>query len=224
MTYIVRTLLAGLLVLLPLAITVILVVWLGAFVLAYLGPNSAFGQFLTVLGLGLSASEWVAYLIGIAILLFVIYVMGLVVESRMRSQFSALLDSVVRRIPFVRNIYDLSKRFVDVVDYKDRDGLRGMSPVWFYFGGKGGAAVLALLPNREPVMLNGAPYHAILVPSAPVPVGGGLVYVPSGWIEPADIGVEGLMSVYVSMGVAPPRPAVVAGKGQNALPPRTTVR
>ncbi|KAB2884954.1 MAG: DUF502 domain-containing protein [Pseudorhodoplanes sp.] len=224
MTYIVRTLLAGLLVLLPLAITVILVVWLGAFVLAYLGPNSAFGQFLTVLGLGLSASEWVAYLIGIAILLFVIYVMGLVVESRMRSQFSALLDSVVRRIPFVRNIYDLSKRFVDVVDYKDRDGLRGMSPVWCHFGGKGGAAVLALLPNREPVMLSGAPYHAILVPSAPVPVGGGLVYVPSGWIEPADIGVEGLMSVYVSMGVAPPRPAAAAGKGQNALPPHATVR
>ena len=224
MTYIVRTLLAGLLVLLPLAITVILVVWLGAFVLAYLGPNSAFGQFLPVLGLGLSASEWVAYLIGIAILLFVIYVMGLVVESRMRSQFSALLDSVVRRIPFVRNIYDLSKRFVDVVDYKDRDGLRGMSPVWCYFGGKGGAAVLALLPTREPVMLNGTPYHAILVPSAPVPVGGGLVYVPSGWIEPADIGVEGLMSVYVSMGVAPPRPAAAAGKGQNALPPHATVR
>jgi uncharacterized membrane protein len=54
------------------------------------------------------------------------------------------------------------------------------------------------------VELEGTVYQAILVPSAPVPVGGGLIYVPVDWIKPADIGVEGLMSVYVSMGVVLP--------------------
>lgn len=212
MSHIARTLLAGLLVLMPLAVTLILVVWLGAFIVAYIGPHSAFGQFLTVIGLGLTASEWVAYLFGFAILLFVVYLLGLIVESRMRSQFSAMIDAVIRRIPFVRNIYDLTKRFVDVMDHKDGDGLRGMSPVWCFFGGEGGAAVLALLPTREPVTIEGASYHAVLIPSAPVPVGGGLVYVPVSWVKPADIGVEGLMSVYVSMGVSPPRrvPAIPA--------------
>lgn len=218
-----RTLLAGLLLVLPIAITVVLVAWFGTFIFAYIGPNSVFGQFMTMLGLGFSAQEWTAYFIGMMIMVLIIYLVGLIVESRMRSQFSALIDSVIQRIPFVRNIYDLTKRFVDVVDTKDRDGLRGMSPVWCYFGGDGGAAVLALLPAREPIMLNGTPYHAVLVPSAPVPVGGGLVYVPAAWIKPAEIGVEGLMSVYVSMGVSPPKPlqAISEGGDRSRLPVKT---
>jgi uncharacterized membrane protein len=34
----------------------------------------------------------------------------------------------------------------------------------------------------------------VLVPSAPVPVGGCLVYVPVQWVKPADFGVEAQMS------------------------------
>ena len=44
----------------------------------------------------------------------------------------------------------------------------------------------------------------MLVPSAPVPFGGALIYVPVEWVKPADGGVERLMNVYVSMGVTPP--------------------
>jgi uncharacterized membrane protein len=53
----------------------------------------------------------------------------------------------------------------------------------------------------------------VLVPSAPVPVGGCLVYVPVKWVKPADFGVEALMSIYVSMGVTSPQtvdPAPIA--------------
>ena len=31
--------------------------------------------------------------------------------------------------------------------------------------------------------------------------GGGLLYVPVDWVTPADVGVEGLTSIYVSMGI-----------------------
>jgi uncharacterized membrane protein len=47
------------------------------------------------------------------------------------------------------------------------------------------------------------------VPSAPVPVGGALVYVPIKWVKPADIGIEGLMGIYVAMGVSPRQPGVL---------------
>jgi uncharacterized membrane protein len=47
-------------------------------------------------------------------------------------------------------------------------------------------------------------YLGLLVPSAPVPFGGALIYVPSEWVRPAEGGVERLMNVYVSMGVTPP--------------------
>jgi uncharacterized membrane protein len=79
-----------------------------------------------------------------------------------------------------------------------------MSPVWCFFGGKGGAAVLGLMPSPEPVLIGEHSYLAVLVPSAPVPFGGALIYVPSDWVKPAEGGVERLMNVYVSMGVTPP--------------------
>ena len=54
-------------------------------------------------------------------------------------------------------------------------------------------------------MIGEQQYHVVLVPSAPVPVGGCLVYVPVEWVRPADFGVEALMSIYVSMGVTTPQ-------------------
>ena len=41
--------------------------------------------------------------------------------------------------------------------------------------------------------------------AAPVAVGGGLLYVPAGWVTPAEMGVEGLTSIYVSMGLTSPQ-------------------
>jgi uncharacterized membrane protein len=64
--------------------------------------------------------------------------------------------------------------------------------------------VLCLLPTPNPVMIDDAPYHVVLAPSAPVPIGGCLIYVPAAWVKPADVGVEGLMSIYVTMGVSSP--------------------
>ncbi len=43
------------------------------------------------------------------------------------------------------------------------------------------------------------------MPTAPVPVGGGLLFVPEEWVTPAALGIEALTSIYVSMGVAAPQ-------------------
>jgi uncharacterized membrane protein len=205
MARIIATLLSGLLILLPVAITVALMAWLGSFIYQFVGPGSIFGHLLTAIGLGFSTSPIAAYLIGIVILITAIYFLGLLVETRMERHLSGLIDWVMRRIPLVSNVYDLTKRFVALMDRKQGDGLKSMSPVWCFFGGEGGAAVLALLPTPEVITIAGEKYHSILVPSAPVPVGGALVYVPAGWIKPAEMGVEELMTVYVSMGVSAPR-------------------
>jgi uncharacterized membrane protein len=61
--------------------------------------------------------------------------------------------------------------------------------------------VLALLSSPQPVEVAGRRCLAVLVPTAPVPVGGGLLYVPEDWVSPARISIEALTSLYVSMGV-----------------------
>ena len=52
----------------------------------------------------------------------------------------------------------------------------------------------------------------MIVPTAPVPIGGGLLFAPVSWITPADIGMEALTSIYVSMGVTSGQFLPLAGK------------
>jgi uncharacterized membrane protein len=199
-----RIFLTGLLAALPLLLTIFILGWLLSLVYHYLGPRSGFGRFLISHGFGAEASELAPYLIGLALVIGGLFALGLVVHSRIGSWFATLFDRLIRRIPVVSNIYDVSSRFVSIVDAKNGDSIKNMSPVWCFFGGKPGAAVLALLPAKAPIRFGGEDYLGVLVPSAPVPFGGALIYVPAAWIEPADGGIDELMSVYVSMGITPP--------------------
>jgi uncharacterized membrane protein len=201
---ILRIFLAGVLALLPIIVTVFVTAWVATLIASYAGPGSIFGRLITSLGLNISPSSTIAYFLGLAIILGAIFVLGLLVESGLRSWVSNSFDWLIMRIPLVSNVYELSKRFVAIVDRGDKDQLKSMQPVWCFFGGEGSAAVLALKPSPEHVSINGHAYVAVLVPSAPVPFGGALIYVPVDWIKPAEGGVERLMNVYVSMGVTPP--------------------
>ena len=207
-----RIFLTGLLAALPLVLTILVTAWLLSFINQYVGPGSGFGRILASLGFGVGPSEIASYLIGLGLIGAAIYSLGLVVHSRIGAWGAALFERVIRRIPLVSNVYDLSSRFVSIVDTKNGDSLKSMSPAWCYFGGKPGAAVLALLASKTPVRLGGEDYLGVLIPSAPVPFGGALVYVPAAWIEPAEGGIDELMSVYVSMGITPPEGTKAAGQ------------
>jgi uncharacterized membrane protein len=80
-----RTFLAGFLVLLPLAVTITVIVWVGAFIYAYVGPEGPIGRILISIGFGLSDSPVAAYVLGTVIVVGLIYLLGLGVESRLET-------------------------------------------------------------------------------------------------------------------------------------------
>jgi uncharacterized membrane protein len=199
-----RVFISGLLAALPLALTIFVVGWLLSFLNQYIGPSSAFGRFLVSFGVGTGMSQFVHYLIGLAIIGGGIYVLGLIVESRLGPWLIAQIGRIVRSIPVVSSIYRLADRFVSVIDAREGANFKNMNPGWCHFGGKRGAAVLALIPSTTPIRLGEEDYLGILIPTAPVPFGGALIYVPAAWVEMAEGGVDELMSVYVSMGITQP--------------------
>jgi uncharacterized membrane protein len=208
-----RIFLAGLLVLLPILVTIIVTAWVAQLLQTYAGPDSFVGRLIVMLGLNLVSSTTGAYFLGFLIIIGLIFLLGLVVETRLWPWIQKGLDGLVMRIPLISNVYDLSKRFVAIVDRGgEKNSLKTMRPVWCFFGGEGGAAVLGLMPSPDPVIIGEQSYLGLLVPSAPVPFGGALIYVPAEWVRPAEGGVEQLMNVYVSMGVTPPMsmPAIAA--------------
>ncbi|HEY0878188.1 MAG TPA: DUF502 domain-containing protein [Zeimonas sp.] len=191
----------GLLAALPLAATLLIVVWGARLVVGWVGPGSLIGNVLVSIGLGVTGYVFVAYAIGVVIVLLSIFLLGVLVRTRLREVLESVLDGIVQRIPVVRSVYETARRLVELVSQREGEGMRSMSPVWLHFGGGDGAAVLGLLSTSEPVLIGGREYLAVLVPTAPVPVGGGLLYVPPEWVRPADVGVDGLTSIYVSMGI-----------------------
>ena len=210
MNHPVRTFVTGLLALLPLAATLLLLGWVWQFLAKYVGPGSGVGQLLTRVGLGVTETEWIGYLLGLLLVVVAVYAFGLLVETGLQRGMARLFDSLMQRIPVVRTIYDVTQKLVALFARKEGDDVKSMTPVWLYFGGKPqgenaasqqGTAVLGFLSTPQPILLKGLPYLAVLVPTAPVPVGGGLLYVPPEWVEPADIGMEAVTSIYVSMGV-----------------------
>src|SRR5258708_14427190 len=145
-----RTFIAGFLVLLPFAVTLTIIVWVGTFIYAYLGPDSAIGRVLISIGFNFSNSPIAAYGLGAVAVVGLVYLLGLVVESRLESRVRSLIDSLMQRIPFLGNFYDVTKRFVAIVDRKNQDGLKSMSPVWCVFGGAGGPPFSDCCPCQTP--------------------------------------------------------------------------
>jgi uncharacterized membrane protein len=198
----VRTLVTGALALLPLVATLLVFWWVFQVVLEYLGPKSWFGRMLAKASFGLTDSPYVQYLLGLCVLVVLVYLVGLLVEVGLKRGSRRLFDNLMKKIPVVRTIYDVAQKLIGLFK-KNEDGERNLSPVWLHFGGKaaGGVKVLALLSTPDAVLVAGQRCLAVIIPTAPVPVGGGLLYVPQDWVEAADVGMEGVTSIYVSMGV-----------------------
>jgi uncharacterized membrane protein len=207
------TWLAGFLVFLPLALTLALLNWLFDLIIRMVGPESTVGRFFSVLGYSVAGDSPVPYLLGTLVLVVAIYLLGLVLQLGLKRPLMQLLDVTLRRIPLIGSLYDFVDRLVGLLEKKQSTDIRAMSPVWCFFGGDG-VAVLALAPNAQPIDIEGRNYHAVLVPTAPVPIGGGLLYVPVEWVRPAHIGIDKLIEIYVSMGLTPP----VAVKPVAAVP------
>jgi uncharacterized membrane protein len=108
------------------------------------------------------------------------------------------------RIPFIKTIYDASRKIANLFEVKDQPDMKAMSPVLCHFGGEGGTAVLALLTSKDVLEIDGMKYYSIMIPTSPVPIGGAILYVPVEWVKKVDMGIDGLINVYVSMGVTGP--------------------
>jgi uncharacterized membrane protein len=193
--------LAGVLTLLPVAITVAIIAWVAGIVRQLVGPDTPVGKIIQSFGLRFVSDDVWAYLIGVILVLAVIFAIGVAVESGARSLVQRLLDAILQRIPIVGSVYGTSKQIVSMLDQKDAAVLKSMQVVFCYFGKEAGAGFLALLVSSERYRINSRDYQIIIVPTAPVPIGGGLLFVPAEAVQPTDLSVEGLMSIYVSMGI-----------------------
>jgi uncharacterized membrane protein len=201
-----RYFLAGAFAILPLVVTIAIVIWVAGFLQRFLGPDTLIGRVVRHLGWQFSPDDkTLAYLIGWAIVLGLVFLLGVAAETGAKRLLQAVTDAVLNRVPVVGGIYNTSKQLVSMLDRQDEADLQGMSVVYCLFGGERGTAFLALLVSPQVYVIDGREHQIVIIPTAPVPFGGGLLFVPLECVRPANMSVDGLMSIYVSMGVTAPQ-------------------
>lgn len=200
----VKCFLAGVFAVLPLVITILVVAWVTDLLNGLVGPKTFLGNKLSSVGLKFVGNTTVAYIIGWGIVLVGIFLLGVLVQVGLKRLYERITDAVIKRVPLVGKLYDTSRQLVEMMDKQGEDKLKGMSVVYCFFGREHGAGVLALLPTPKTISINGRDHNVVLVPQSPVPIGGGLLFVPADLVQRVDMSVDAMMGVYVSMGVTVP--------------------
>lgn len=198
---IVGTFLSGLFAVLPLALTIALIVWVARFLEGWLGPHSDFGQFLRRIGLAFVTDETTAQVAGLAIVLVGIWLLGWIVKARAKHRFDEALNRLIERIPLVKSIYRTMAQLVAIFNRDGDSELSGLSVVFIGFGEQGGCGFLALLASPDRYRFGGREYQLVYLPTAPVPMSGGVMCVPVEQITRVEMSVDALMQLYLSMGM-----------------------
>jgi len=201
------TFLAGLVLLLPVVLTVIIIAWIVDVLRAALGPGTFLGDLLTTGGMTIVGPGYdrLAFWLGTLIALFGIWFLGIIARSAAKKSIQRSFDNIFAKLPIIRTIYNPVSRVVRLATNKETGDFSGMTVVSCRFGGQHGTDILALLANQETYYIGNEPRCMVYLPTAPVPMTGALVLVPAESVVPVpEMKVDDLLRVYFSLGALAP--------------------
>ena len=194
--------LTGLVFLAPVLVTLIILNWLAGYLIAALGPDTPLGRLLGQAGMFFTPSPFAAFWAGIGMAALLVWVIGIAVQTRFRPQLEGGLDGLISRIPGLGALYRPLAQFVRMMGSGPGGEMSGMSVVSVSFGAE--VEALALLTSPRIHDFGQGPRYLILIPTAPVPVGGGMLFVETSRVKPVpSMGVDDLAKLYVTMGTLP---------------------
>ena len=194
--------LTGLLFLAPVLVTLIILNWLSGYLIAALGPATPLGQLLGKAGMFFTPSPFAAFWAGLGMAALLVWLIGLAVQTRFRARLEGGLDGLISRIPGLGALYRPLAQFVRMMGSSPGGEMSGMSVVSVSFGDT--VEALALLTSPRVHDFGQGPRYLILIPTAPVPVGGGMLFVETSRVKPVPtMGVDDLAKLYVTMGTLP---------------------
>lgn len=194
----------GLIAVLPLLLTIFVLKWISGFVNGYIGPRTAFGTVLQKIGYKFSpiSNLTLAYVIGVLLFVAGIFLLGVLLESRARSTMQGIAQRTIFQLPLVHTIYRTTDKFISLMPKSDDDSLSGMQVVFCRFGVEhNSAGFLCLLTSPQVYKLGDMSYVIVMIPTAPIPVGGAMLFVPPESVHATDLSIDAFAGCYLSMGV-----------------------
>lgn len=198
---IVSTFLAGFFVILPIAITVGIMAWVGGKLQEWVGPGSPVGKVLRSAGLRLVTNETVASVVGWFLVLAGLWLLGALVKSAAKYKLEEVFQATVGRIPVINSIYRPVSQVVAMLKQDDKSEMKGMRVVYCEFGQEHGGGFLGLRASENAYRFGEQDCYAVYVPTSPIPMSGGIVFVPVRAVRKVEMEVEDMMQIYFSLGI-----------------------
>jgi uncharacterized membrane protein len=206
-----RYLIAGLLVWVPLGITI----WVLHFLVTTLD------QTLLLVPESMRPEALVGFHIpGLGVLLsfLILLVTGVVTANFFGQRLIKMWEGVLGRIPFVKSIYSSVKQVSDTVLSDQGTAFRKALLVEFPRPGCWTIAFMTGTPADTVVDHLSGEHISVYVPTTPNPTGGYFVMVPKSAARELDMSVDEALKYIISMGVVSPHRRGPAPKAQPAAP------
>jgi uncharacterized membrane protein len=185
-----KNFLAGMLIIIPLAIAVWLLWWVFSSVDNLLQPviSAIFGK--EIPGLGF------------AIFLVLIYITGIIASNYLGKRIIRYGESLLTRVPVFRQVYIGAKQVVEGLSGSGMNKAAFREVVFVEFP-RDGMTTLAFITN-EITDKSGKKLYAIYIPTAPVPTSGYFEMVTEDKIIRTDISIDEAMKIVISSGMILP--------------------
>lgn len=212
--------LTGLLFLLPLILTVVAFAWLLGQLTSVFGPDTLLGGLIVGLGrlltlgtVGKVAGFW----LGVLAIIAAITALGVVVQTSASSFLERWVDGLLGRLPVVGKLYQPFAQLVRTMGGNSKEEMASMSVVAVRFGT--GTEALALLASPERFDVGNGPSRLILIPTAPVPIGGALLFVQEENVRLIPgLKFDDLAKFYITMGTVAPPPLLAGAIPAQPVP------
>ncbi|MGD8279599.1 MAG: DUF502 domain-containing protein [Gemmatimonadota bacterium] len=183
---------SGLVILIPLVITVAVIRFIFEFTSGILLPviDPAFADWPALARAALS----------VGILLILVYMLGALATNIVGRRVLALGESVVLRVPLVKSVYSVSKQVVAAFQGQGRKAFKAVVFVEFPQPGMRAVGFVTSEVQRE----DGSVWNTVFVPTTPNPTTGFLQLVPRESLEQTGFTVEEGIKMVMSLGVLIP--------------------
>jgi uncharacterized membrane protein len=196
----------GLAFLAPVLLTAIVLTWVFSQLASFVGPDSLVGQGLTAGGnlfTGRGSSPLFSFTVGVGLLVAGITALGFLVRDKARIFMEEAIDGALGRVPVLGNVYRPVAQLIRGMSGHKAEAMATMAVCRVIFGG--GVETVAFLASNETFDLGGGPAKLVLIPTAPVPIGGALLLVAVEKVQLIpDMKFEDLAKLYLTMGMTPP--------------------
>ena len=214
-----KYLIAGLLVWLPLAITVWVLTWLyGVLDGVFAGLLGAVG---TVVPEG--RSNWVDTFrqyhgLGVALMFSLLMITGALVSNVAGRWWVKQWDRLFTNIPIVKSIYTSVKKVSNTLFSSNGNAFRKALPIQFPRQGVWTIAFQTGTPSGEVAQALDGEHLSVYVPTTPNPTGGYFLIVPRAEVRELDMSVDQALTYIISMGAVVPDERVAALSSTTSNP------